>query len=210
MSAENMQAAPSTTTEHVESHEEMAQVQGELALPVDEKKFIEMNVPKAHFEKYQFKPQVISENKIEFYNAQDVSYYQRELKNPVLTVWLLTHGPAEGKPAKMNYTQKRLFETAWKMNIQVKIVETPRFDLVVSQEGLQHILYNGVKVEKLPDAVLPRLGAKINYFSMAVVRQFEKMGVLVLNPQDSLEISRDKLYTLQTRMCHNFFFPSFT
>jgi RimK family alpha-L-glutamate ligase len=140
-------------------------------------------------------------------NAQDLSYYRRELKNPILTVWLLTHGPGEGKSAKMNYSQKRFFEEAWKMNIALKIVETPRFDLIASQEGLECILYDGVRIEKLPDAVLPRLGAKINYFSLAVVRQLEKLGVLVLNPNTALEISKDKLYTLQTLAAHNMPIP---
>ncbi len=59
-------------------------------------------------------------------------------------------------------------------------------------------MYEGKKEEKLPDAVLPRLGARINYFSLACVRQLEKMGILVLNNNESLEMSRDKLYTLQT------------
>lgn len=45
--------------------------------------------------------------------------------------------------------------------------------------------------------MIPRLGAKIDYFGMAVVRQLERAGVLVLNPISSLLISRDKMETLQ-------------
>ena len=37
----------------------------------------------------------------------------------------------------------------------------------------------------------------IDYWGLAVVRQFEKMDVLVLNGFDSLEMTRDKLQTLQ-------------
>lgn len=60
-------------------------------------------------------------------------------------------------------------------------------------------MYDGQKVEKIPDAALPRFGARVTYFSLAIVRQLEKMGVLMLNKIESLEISRDKLYTTQTR-----------
>lgn len=52
-------------------------------------------------------------------------------------------------------------------------------------------------VEKMPDAVLPRLGAKVTYFSLAVVRQLEKMGVLIINEFAALETSKDKLSTMQ-------------
>ncbi len=60
-------------------------------------------------------------------------------------------------------------------------METAKFDLIVTQEGLETILYEG-KAIKTPDVVWPRLGANIDYFGMAVIRQLEKMGTLVLNP----------------------------
>lgn len=52
------------------------------------------------------------------------------------------------------------------MNIQVKVMVTQRFDLIVSQDGVEDLRYDGAKVERLPDAVLPRLGAKIDYFGV--------------------------------------------
>lgn len=81
----------------------------------------------------------------------------------------------------LNYVNKRIWESGFRNNIQVRILETAKFDLIVSQEGLETLLYEGKPI-KLPDAVLPRLGANIDYFGMAVVRQIEKMGALVLNP----------------------------
>ena len=91
-----------------------------------EKQFVEIKVPKAIL-KYDLKPQVISDANIVFYNAQVKAYYQRTLKNPDLYVWLLCDN------LEPNYTAKRIFETAWKNNIQVKIVEASKFDLIVSQ-----------------------------------------------------------------------------
>jgi RimK family alpha-L-glutamate ligase len=195
----------------VSKDDEAAQqpVQVELALNLDNmteeekqkaQKMIEIHVRQSEL-KYNLKPQVISDSRIIFYNAQDKAYYERQLKNPDLYVWLLVDN------AEPNYTAKRIWECAYRQNIQVRIVETTKFDLIVSQEGLHHVLYDGEKVEKLPDAVLPRLGARVTYFSLAVVRQLEKMGVLVLNKNESLEISKDKLYTVQTLGAHNLPIP---
>jgi gamma-F420-2:alpha-L-glutamate ligase len=69
--------------------------------------------------------------------------------------------------------------------------------LFASQDGLEQILYEGQKVE-LPDCILVRTGAKVTSYGLAVIRQFEKMGVIVLNGFASIDISRDKLYTMQT------------
>lgn len=88
---------------------------------------IEIQVPKSEL-KYNLKPQVISENKITFLNAADKAFYERQLKDPELLVWLLLDNPQE-----YNYTAKRLWECAYRMNIQMKIIETHKLDLIVSQ-----------------------------------------------------------------------------
>jgi gamma-F420-2:alpha-L-glutamate ligase len=137
------------------------------------------------------KPQVIGETGIVFYNAQDLTYYQRELSDPLLTVWLLTHNAND-----LKYVNKRLFEVAYAQNIQLRIMETHKFDLISSSDGLDEIYYDGKGV-KLPDCVFPRLGANIDYFGMAVIRQLENAHLLVLNPIHSMIISRDKLYQVQ-------------
>ena len=49
----------------------------------------------------------------------------------------------------------------------------------------------------VPDAVMVRLGAEIDYFGLAVLRQLEIMDVRVFNSVNSMEISRDKMYTHQ-------------
>src|SRR5690606_33408048 len=47
------------------------------------------------------------------------------------------------------------------------------------------------------DAVIPRVGASITFYGMAVVRQFEMMGVYCLNPSQAIGQSRDKLFAHQ-------------
>jgi len=155
-------------------------------------KFLEIKVPKNDLQ-YGLKPQVIGENNIVFYNAQDLDYYRRKLKEPIATVWILTSNAND-----LKYVNKRLFESAFssRNNIQVEFMETGRFDLVSSSSGLDEIYYDGESV-KLPDVVFPRLGANVDYFGMAVIRQLENANLLVLNPTQSMIVSRDKLYQVQ-------------
>ena len=47
------------------------------------------------------------------------------------------------------------------------------------------------------DLVLPRIGASITNYGLAVVRQFDLMGVPVLNTALAIARSRDKLRAMQ-------------
>jgi len=58
------------------------------------------------------------------------------------------------------------------------------------------IWYLGKKLEGF-DAVIPRIGSSITHYGMAVIRQFEIMGVYCLTESVSLGRSRDKLRSLQ-------------
>jgi len=58
------------------------------------------------------------------------------------------------------------------------------------------IYYNGEKLEGY-DAVIPRIGASITFYGLAVLRQFEMMGVYPLNESVAIGRSRDKLRSMQ-------------
>lgn len=58
------------------------------------------------------------------------------------------------------------------------------------------VLPDGVPLRRL-DAVFPRLGAAITEYGVAVVNQFDLMGVPVLNPAPALGRARDKLRSIQ-------------
>lgn len=47
------------------------------------------------------------------------------------------------------------------------------------------------------DAIIPRIGASVTFYGMAVVRQFEMMGVYSVNESVAIGRSRDKLRSLQ-------------
>lgn len=69
------------------------------------------------------------------------------------------------------------------------------------------LIYEGKPVETF-DAVIPRIGASITFYGMAVVRQFEMMGVPTLNNADAIARSRDKLRCLQLLSQHDLGIPS--
>lgn len=47
------------------------------------------------------------------------------------------------------------------------------------------------------DAVIPRIGASVTFYGLAVVRQFEAMGTVLTASSDAIAASRDKLHSLQ-------------
>ena len=58
------------------------------------------------------------------------------------------------------------------------------------------IYYNGEKLVGY-DAVIPRIGASVTFYGLAVLRQFEMMGVDPLNETVAIGRSRDKLRSMQ-------------
>lgn len=93
------------------------------------------------------------------------------------------------------YSTRALFKAAQQRGHDVKILDTLQFDLGI-RRGKSELLYQGEPLEPV-DAVIPRIGASITFYGLAVVRQFEMMGVYCLNPSHAIGRSRDKLRTLQ-------------
>jgi RimK family alpha-L-glutamate ligase len=104
-----------------------------------------------------------------------------------------------------SYTSKRFRDVSKKMNIDLKFVAPEEFDLIVTKEGERSILYNG-KLVNLPDCLIPRIGT-VTYYSLAVIRHFERLGVFTLNSIQSMETSKDKLATLQLLATNNIPIP---
>jgi len=55
--------------------------------------------------------------------------------------------------------------------------------------------------------VIVRVGAAVDYFGLAVLRHIEQIGVLVLNRLAGIEVSRDKLLTVQHLAAHGLPIP---
>jgi len=93
------------------------------------------------------------------------------------------------------YSTKRLFEAARFKGHAVLVMDTLSCQLIVSESG-PRIHYRGEDITGF-DAVIPRIGASTTYYGIAVLRQFELMGVYCLNDSESVARSRDKLRCLQ-------------
>ncbi|MEC9120157.1 MAG: RimK family alpha-L-glutamate ligase [Candidatus Thermoplasmatota archaeon] len=92
------------------------------------------------------------------------------------------------------YSTRRLAEEAQKAGWAVRIIDPLRLTVVVDERG-GRIFHRGWPIEC--EAVIPRIGFSITRRGVAIVRQFEQMGVIVLNPSLSIEQSRDKLLASQ-------------
>src|SRR5262249_23561943 len=103
------------------------------------------------------------------------------------------------------YSTRALFEAARQRGHDVRVLDTLQFDIRVSRRSPE-LLYQGRPVGPV-DAVIPRIGASITYFGMAVVRQFEMLGVYCLNESQGIARSRDKLRCLQLLSRHDIGLP---
>lgn len=98
------------------------------------------------------------------------------------------------------YSTRRLKEACAKRGHQVRVLETLSFSIVVEERN--PTLYYRGKVVSGWEAVIPRIGASVNFFGTAVVRQFEQMGVFCLNSAQSITLARDKLRSVQALSTH--------
>jgi len=93
------------------------------------------------------------------------------------------------------YSTYRLLEAAQKRGHDVCAIDTLRCSINVAAHG-PCIHYGGEKLEDY-DAVIPRIGASITFYGLAVLRQFEVMGVYPTNESAAIGRARDKLRCLQ-------------
>ncbi|MEA2016137.1 MAG: RimK family alpha-L-glutamate ligase [Actinomycetota bacterium] len=115
-------------------------------------------------------------------------------------IWIL-----EKKTDFESYTSARFKQAAKNMNIDLKLIAPEDIDLMVTKEDSKSIIYKG-NVISLPDFLIPRIGT-ISYYALAIIRQLERFGVFVLNSSQSMEISKDKLSTLQLLSTKNISVP---
>lgn len=93
------------------------------------------------------------------------------------------------------YSHKRLKEAAEERGHQLDIINTLRCYMNIASRRPE-IFYNGTSLKGY-DAVIPRIGASITFYGLAVLRQFEVMGVYPLNESVAIGRSRDKLRSMQ-------------
>jgi len=97
------------------------------------------------------------------------------------------------KTALVKYETDRLIEEGAG---EVELVLHPEIDIIVNGIERGSIRHKG-KIVELPDVVIPRTGSGTGYFGLSVLRQFERLGVPLLNGSMSIEITKDKLWASQ-------------
>ncbi|MFG1501241.1 30S ribosomal protein S6--L-glutamate ligase [Halobacteriovorax sp. XZX-3] len=93
------------------------------------------------------------------------------------------------------YSTKRLVEEAKLRGHHVEVARPDKCYMDVAT-GSPMVYYRKRKLDKV-DIVIPRIGASVSAYGMAIVRQFEMMGVYCLNSSNAIGRSRDKLRSLQ-------------
>lgn len=95
------------------------------------------------------------------------------------------------------YSTSRLVEAIRARGHRPLVLDTLRCSMILAQ-GNPRMMYRGVEVRSTDvDVVIPRIGASITAYGLAVVSHFDMMGVAVLNNSHAIARSRDKLRCLQ-------------
>ena len=109
------------------------------------------------------------------------------VKRP-LRIALLTREPN-------NYSSRRLMEAAEARGHVIEAIDTARCYMQIGTLDPE-VHYDGKALARF-DAVIPRIGASITDYGMAVLRQFSNTGAFCLNGAGAIGRSRDKLLAHQ-------------
>ena len=93
------------------------------------------------------------------------------------------------------YSHKRIVTAARARGHEIEVIDTLKCYMDIASHRPQ-VRYKGRSLEGF-DAVIPRIGASVTHYGLAVLRQFEMMGVYPLNESVAIGRSRDKLRGLQ-------------
>jgi ribosomal protein S6--L-glutamate ligase len=100
------------------------------------------------------------------------------------------------------YSTKRFVETAREMGHRPMVVDPLNCFLVCGSRNPSVYHKNSHKRLDDVDVVLPRIGASITEYGLAVVNHFEMLGIPVINTAQAISQSRDKLRSLQLLARH--------
>lgn len=93
---------------------------------------------------------------------------------------------------EVDYGVLRLLEASKARGIELEVLSPSQFELVISRSDKKSILVDE-QPTPLPDFLIPRLGSHSTYFSLAVMRQLEHLGVYSCNSSETVEVVKDKL-----------------
>jgi len=93
------------------------------------------------------------------------------------------------------YSHRRLVEASEERGHSIDILNTLRCTVNIASHR-PTVVYNGETLSGY-EAIIPRIGASVTHYGLAVLRQFEMAGVWPLNESVAIGRSRDKLRSMQ-------------
>ncbi|MFH1489977.1 MAG: RimK family alpha-L-glutamate ligase [Pseudomonadota bacterium] len=97
------------------------------------------------------------------------------------------------------HPNRRLIEAADRLNHHAVLINPKKLYMGMDGDGLRiDTLLGGFNV----DVIVPRLGSSIKEYGLSMVRQFELLGIPVVNPFASILLAKNKFLTLQTLSRH--------
>ncbi len=93
------------------------------------------------------------------------------------------------------YSHQRLIHAAVARGHTLDVINTLQVHMNITSNN--PVLRYGGKALPIYDAVIPRIGASVTHYGLAVLRQFEMQGVFPLNESVAIGRTRDKLRALQ-------------
>lgn len=133
------------------------------------------------------------------YNIYKKRQRKKNIPKRPLRIAILTQEPS-------NYSNSRMIEAAEARGHVVDCIETSRCYMAINAHKPE--VYYDRKALPRYDAVIPRIGARLTFYGMAVVRQFESMGVYCVNGSAAIGASRDKLLAHQLLAQHRLGMPT--
>lgn len=98
--------------------------------------------------------------------------------------------------SKSLHSIRRLLQEAQRAGVKCDVINPLECQIVVKEKHPE-IWIGSEPLTKKYSAVLPRIGASITEYGLSVVRQFESMGMKVVNPTYAISESRNKMRCLQ-------------
>jgi ribosomal protein S6--L-glutamate ligase len=103
------------------------------------------------------------------------------------------------------YSTSRLVDACRAQGADVAVLD-PLQCIVKLSKKRSEVFHDGERITGV-DGVIPRIGASITLYGLAVLRQFEMLGVFPANESEAIARSRDKLRSLQLLSRHDIGIP---
>ena len=104
------------------------------------------------------------------------------------------------------YSLNRLAEEAENLKIDLTLINPEQATVLVDRTDRKSIIVDGRAMD-IPDVVLSRTGSGTSYFNLALLRQFERCDIPVVNSSQSIENVKDKLHSYQILSQNNIPIP---